>query len=116
MSVMVVRLRVGDEVIAEVSEDLQGNYILKKPVLMAAAATENGGMRIDMVPFQPFADQEYMKKGLTIEKKDVLFAIPASQSISRGYTEKMSDVKIVTPGELNNLKQAAGSTLRLSGE
>jgi hypothetical protein len=82
MNIKLLRLISGEEVIAKIVEEINGDYLVKNPVILLPT----GKSRIALVPWLPYAESETM----TIPAKIVGFVVVPKEDLITEYTNMTS--------------------------
>ena len=93
-NVRFVRLTMGDQIFAQVSDNLDNvSVTLKNPMMFV----QDGRGRVGLGEYLPFADTS---NGITINKNLVAYMLPIDSKLESDYNSAISGVVIPTPGEV----------------
>lgn len=86
--VKIVKLITGEEIIADVTETLEGNMVLKDPVTLGMVDRN----QIGFVGYMPYAN---LKDGLTVKADRILFVVPVDPKLENEYQAAFG--KVIVP-------------------
>jgi hypothetical protein len=86
-----MKTSLGEDLLGDLSENIDGSVTIKKPCLVVIGGTEQGGFSIRLFPYLPFAEQ----KEFTFRKEQVFFQYEAALDLKNEYIRLNSG--IVTP-------------------
>ena len=97
MSVKLIRLISGEELIGEVSFVGNSEVKIEKPaiVIIQRAQTATDRMGIALVGWMPYTDAE--RGGVTFDKSHVLFVVDPEESLAKSYRERFTAAGLVVP-------------------
>lgn len=93
MSIKIVKLVTGEELIGDVAETLDRKVVIKEPVTLGMV--ERG--QLGFIGYMPYAD---LKEGLTISLDRVMFVVPVDPKLENEYQAAFG--KVIIPK--NSLK------------
>jgi hypothetical protein len=102
MAVRIAVLRSGEQLISELTENLDNTIVLKKPFLIVMAAPG----KIGLVDYLPYAK---IDNGITLQRSDVMLIVEPAEDM-RNYHAEISGGGLVVPPEK---KVAAAGGLKL---
>jgi hypothetical protein len=86
--IKIVKLVSGEEIIASVTETLEGNVILKDPVTLGMVERN----QIGFIGYMPYAD---LKDGITLRADRIMFTVPADPKLETEYQAMFN--KVIVP-------------------
>ena len=88
MSIKIVKIVTGEEIIGDVSETLDGKIVIKEPVTLGMVERN----QIGFIGYMPYAD---LKQGLTLDASRVVFTVPVDPKLETEYQAAFS--KVIVP-------------------
>ena len=108
-NVKLVKLNTGEELIGTVTENLEGNFMTMKDIVMMAMVEPN---KIGFMNYMPYAD---LKGGLNINKAYVIFVVPVQEKLELEYRNMTNKLVVAKgPNETAAVVAAAGNQLKLA--
>jgi hypothetical protein len=91
MNTRIVRLQDGSEIIANVTEIMEGQYVLENPMEFDIQHSRSGVMHIILQHFLPHKLVE--KNEVMLDKKDIVFITMPSPDFSEYYLTQVESIK-----------------------
>lgn len=91
MNTRIVRLQDGSEIIANVTEIMEGQYVLETPMEFDIQHSRSGVMHIILQHFLPHKLVE--KNEVMLDKKDIVFITMPSPDFSEYYLTQVESIK-----------------------
>lgn len=88
MSIKIVKIVTGEEIIGDVSETLDGKIVIKEPVTLGMVERNQLGF----IGYMPYAD---LKDGLTLDANRVVFTVPVDPKLENEYQAAFG--KVIVP-------------------
>jgi len=92
MSVCLIRMAAGEEIVADIIDESDDSITLCDPIV--AVPTQNN--QIGFAPWAPFVDKS--QKEITISKRFVIYTAKVAEEIGAQYNTMFS--KIITPSSI----------------
>lgn len=83
MSISCIKLITGEDIIADVTDTLQGDVQISHPCMILMIPTGNNNYTVGLAPFMPYAEG----KEFTYKKEHVVLHYEASSPLKNQYNE-----------------------------
>ena len=92
MSIKILKLVSGDDIVADVEEKEEGIMVLKNPAKLLMFPSEDGGMGMGLIPWCPYTDKELFQ----ISSTYIMIEFDPPDELRNEYSEQFGS-GIVTP-------------------
>lgn len=93
MNIRGLKSLVGEDLIGDITENLDGSVTIKKPMLVMINGNGQGGFAISLFPYMPFAE----KREFTYTRSQYLYLFDAVADLKNEYIRINSNLVIPTP-------------------
>lgn len=100
MNIKCLKTRIGEDLIGDITENLDGSITIKKPMLVMINPNGQGGFGIGLFPYVPYADS----REFTYAKDQYFFAFSAVQDLVNEYIRATSNLVIPSTPAPTDLK------------
>lgn len=97
MSLKCVKTIIGEDLIGEVTEHLDGSISIEKPCLVMINGNGQGGFSIGLFPYLPFSAE----KKYTYTRSQYLYLFDAVQDLKNEYVRLNTGIVIAQPDAAN---------------
>lgn len=98
MNIKCIKTIVGEDLIGDITENLDGSITIKKPCLVMINGNGQGGFSIGLFPYLPFAEH----KEFTYTRNQYLYQFNAVKDLVNEYIRSTSNLVIPeTPSKLS---------------
>ena len=95
MSVQILKMINGEEIVGSVTKETDGAITVSKPAIVMLAPNGSGGVQVQMGPWCPHSDSD-----VELQKSHILYRLEPNTELLNGYNANFGSGLVVPPKKL----------------